>query len=113
MKENEMLQTKVNRKAIAGVAAAVLAIGFVATAEFASAASIDSQLRSAVQLLIMNMKEGPVSKLNAAERKELAGCIYGVMSGIPERKRNISSRQRARLNFAPASTRSASRTEPR
>lgn len=82
-----MFETKLNRKATVGTVAALLVMGSITTADFASAASIDSELRSAVQRLIMNMKEGPVSKLSAAERKELAGCIYGVMSGIPREKK--------------------------
>lgn len=82
-----MLDRKMNRKALLGVVGAFLAFGSVPVAERADAASLDSQLRSAVQRLIMGLNEGPVSKLSNAERKELAGCIYGVMSGIPRAKK--------------------------
>lgn len=82
-----MFAKVVSKGGVVGAVAAFLVIGSVSTAEIASAASIDSELRSAVQRLIMNMKEGPVSKLSAAERKDLAGCIYDVMSGIPREKK--------------------------
>ena len=82
-----MFESNVNRKTLAGLLGAFLMIGSVGTPGLASAASIDTELRSAVQRLIMNMKEGPVSKLSEAERKELAGCIYDVMSVIPEEKK--------------------------
>ena len=82
-----MLDRKVNGKALAGVVGAFLVLASVAAPERANAASLDAQLRSAVQRMIMNLNEGPVAQLSDAERKELAGCIYGVMKGIPRAKK--------------------------
>jgi hypothetical protein len=87
MKGDLMLKSNSNRKLPAGLLGALLMVGSLGAPGTANAASIDTELRSAVQRLIMNIKEGPVSKLSEAERKELAGCIYNVMSGIPEEKK--------------------------
>lgn len=75
------------RKMLLGVAGAVLIFASATAPQTASAASLDSQFRAAVQRLLLNLKDGPVAEMTAAEKKDLIACVNEVFAGIPPQKK--------------------------
>jgi hypothetical protein len=78
------------RKALPGVAGVMLVLGSALAPQAANAASLDNQLRSSIERLLTNMKEGAVSQMTKDEQLELADCVYEIMADIPsDRKEYI------------------------
>ena len=75
------------RKTLLGAAGALLVFGSAAIPEAANAASLDQRFRAAVQRLLMNMPDGPVAEMTAAEKRELVACVNQVFAGIPAQKK--------------------------
>ena len=74
------------KRMLLGVAGAVLVLAS-AVSQPVSAASLDSQLRAAIQRLLLNLEDGPVSEMTEAEKKDLIACVNEVFSGIPPQKK--------------------------
>lgn len=75
------------RKKLLGLAGALLVFGSAMAPQAASAASLDQQFRAAVKRLLMNLEDGPVAEMTAAEKKDLVACVNEVFSGIPPQKK--------------------------
>jgi hypothetical protein len=76
-------------KVLLGVAGAVLMFGSAIVPQAASAASLDSKFRAAIQRLLLNLKDGPVAQMTTAEKKDLIACVNQIFSGIPPQKKQF------------------------
>jgi hypothetical protein len=75
------------KRAAMGLAAAWLVLGAAAAPTGAHAAAIDGKFNAALERLLMNLKDGPVSQMTNQEKKELVTCVKGIFSKIPEEKK--------------------------
>jgi hypothetical protein len=74
------------RRTLFGAAASMLVVA-ATTVTGTQAAAIDRKFNAAIERMLMNMKDGPVSEMSNQEKKELVACVKGVFGRIPEAKK--------------------------